>query len=173
MRMTEELDAGPIYAQQSIPLGEENTKRLTEKLSLLAANMLEGFLPSFLEGAEGAKAQNERWATHSKIIKKEHARVDWNEHPKTIDKKIKAYYPWPVAHTYLDNKYFRIWDSKTLIENDEGGNPGEIVDINKEGVVVNCSGGRIILKGVQPEGKKEMLATDFARGNKLEGKRFS
>ena len=173
MRMTEELDAGPIYAQQSIPLGEENTKRLTEKLSLLAANMLEGFLPSFLEGVEGAKAQNERWATHSKIIKKEHARVDWNEHPKTIDKKIKAYYPWPVAHTYLDNKYFRIWDSKTLIENDEGGNPGEIVDINKEGVVVNCSGGRIILKGVQPEGKKEMLATDFARGNKLEGKRFS
>ena len=173
MRMTEELDAGPIYAQQSISLGEENTKRLTEKLSLLAANMLEGFLPSFLEGAEGAKAQNERWATHSKIIKKEHARVDWNEHPKTIDKKIKAYYPWPVAHTYLDNKYFRIWDSKTLIENDERGSPGEIMDINKEGVVVKCSGGMIILKGLQPEGKKEMLAIDFARGNKLEGKSFS
>ena len=173
MRMTEELDAGPIYTQKAIPLGEENTKRLSEKLSLLAANMLEGFLPSFLEGLEGAREQNERWVTHSKIIKKEHARVDWNEHPETIDKKIKAYYPWPVAHTYLDNKYFRIWDSKTLIENDEGGSPGEIVDINKEGVVVKCSGGKIVLKGVQPEGKKEMLATDFARGKKLEGKRFS
>ena len=173
MRMTEELDAGPIYAQKAIPIDEENTKRLSEKLSLLAANMLEGFLPSFLEGLEGAREQNERWVTHSKIIKKEHARVDWNEHPETIDKKIKAYYPWPVAHTYLDNKYFRIWDSKTLIENDEGGSPGEIVDINKEGVVVKCSGGKIVLKGVQPEGKKEMLATDFARGNKLEGKRFS
>ena len=173
MRMTEELDAGPIYAQQSIPLGEENTERLTQKLSLLAANMLESFLPSFLEGAEGAKEQNERCVTHSKIIKKEHARVDWNEYPKTIDKKIKAYYPWPVAHTYLDNKYFRIWDSETLIEDDEGGSPGEIVDINKEGIVVKCSGGRIILKGVQPEGKKEMLATDFAHGNKLEGKHFS
>ena len=173
MRMTEELDAGPIYAQQAIPLGEESTERLTQKLSLLAANMLESFLPSFLEGADGAKEQNERWVTHSKIIKKEHARVDWNECPKTIDKKIKAYYPWPVAHTYLDNKYFRIWDSETLIEDDEGGSPGEIVDINKEGIVVKCSGGRIILKGVQPEGKKEMLATDFARGNKLEGKSFS
>ena len=173
MRMTEELDAGPIYTQQSITLGEENTKRLSEKLSLLAASMLESFLPSFLKGVEGAKDQNERWATHSKIIKKEHARVDWNEDPKTIDKKIKAYYPWPVAHTYLDNKYFRIWDSKTLIENDERGSPGEIMDINKEGVVVKCSGGMIILKGLQPEGKKEMLAIDFARGNKLEGKSFS
>ena len=119
------------------------------------------------------KEQDERCVTHSKMIKKEHARIDWNENPKTIDKKIKAYYPWPVAHTYLDNKYFRIWDSKTSIENDEGGSPGEIVDINKEGLVVKCSGGRIILKGVQPEGKKEMLATDYARGNKLEGKRFS
>ena len=173
MRMTEELDAGPIYAQQSIPLGEENTKRLSEKLSLIAANMLEGFLPSFLKGNQKTKEQDERWATHSKIIKKEHARVDWSEHPETIDKKIKAYYPWPVAHTYLGNKYFRIWDSKTLIENDEAGSPGEIVDINKEGVVVKCNGGRVMLKGVQPEGKKEMLATDFARGNKLEGKRFS
>ncbi|MDC3239685.1 methionyl-tRNA formyltransferase [Gammaproteobacteria bacterium] len=173
MQMTEELDAGPIYAQKSIPLGEENTKRLSEKLSLLAANMLEGFLPSFLGGFQVMKEQDERCVTHSKMIKKEHARIDWNENPKTIDKKIKAYYPWPVAHTYLDNKYFRIWDSKTSIENDEGGSPGEIVDINKEGLVVKCSGGRIILKGVQPEGKKEMLATDYARGNKLEGKRFS
>ena len=173
MRMTEELDAGPIYTQKVMPLGEENTKRLSEKLSVLAANMLEGFLPSFIEGTQGAKEQNERWATHSKIIKKEHARVDWNEHPKTIEKKIKAYYPWPVAHTYLDNKYLRIWNSKTLIENDEGGSPGEIVGINEEGIVVKCSVGRIMLKGVQPEGKKEMLATDFARGNKLEGKHFS
>ena len=47
------------------------------------------------------------------------------------------------------------------------------MDINKEGIVVKCSGGRIILKGVQPEGKKEMLATDFARGNKLEDKSLS
>jgi methionyl-tRNA formyltransferase len=173
MQMTEELDAGPIYAQQSIPLGEENTKRLSEKLSLLAANMLESFLPLFLEGPQGIKEQDERAVTHSKIIKKEHARVDWNEHPKNIDKKIKAYYPWPVAHTYLDNKHFRIWDAKTLIEGDERGRPGEIVGINNEGVVVKCNGGKIILKGIQLEGKKEMLATEFARGNKLEGKRFS
>ena len=173
IQMTEELDAGPIYTQKSIPLGEENTKRLSEKLSLLAANMLEEFLPSFLEGAQEAKGQDERLVTYSKIIKKEHARVDWNENAKTIDKKIKAYYPWPAAHTYLENKYFRIWDSKALANNEEEGSPGEIVDINKEGVVVKCNGGKIILKGIQPEGKKEMLATDFARGNKLEGKSFS
>ena len=173
MQMTKELDAGPIYAQQAMPLGEENTKRLSEKLSLLAANMLEEFLPSFLGGAQAAKKQDEGLVTHSKIIRKEHARVDWNEHAITIDKKIKAYYPWPVAHTYLDKKYFRIWDSKALPSNEEGSNPGEIVEINKEGVVVKCNGGRIILKGLQPEGKKEMLATDFARGNKLEGKSFS
>ena len=62
---------------------------------------------------------------------------------------------------------------KPLIESDERGSPGEIVEINNEGVVVSCNGGRVLLKGVQPEGKKEMLATDFARGNKLEGKCFS
>ena len=173
MQMTEELDAGPIYAQQSIPIHEENTKTLSEKLSQLAAKMLESFLPLFLEGAAGAKEQDERFVTYSEMIKKEHARIDWNEDPITIDKKIKAYYPWPVAHTYLGNKYCRIWGSKVLADNEEGSSPGEIVAIIKEGIVVKCNGGKIVLKGIQPEGKREMLATDFARGNKLEGESFS
>ena len=51
--------------------------------------------------------------------------------------------------------------------------PGKIVDANKKGVVVKCKHSKIIIKGVQPEGKKEMLAADFARGKKLEGKQFS
>ena len=49
----------------------------------------------------------------------------------------------------------------------------EIVDTNKNGIIVKCNGSKIILKGIQPEGKKEMLAADFARGNKLEGRRFT
>ena len=135
--------------------------------------MIEGFLPSFFGGTSKAVKQDERLITLSKIIKKEHAQVDWNEASKVIDKKIKAYYPWPVAYTYLDDKYLRIWDSEALVGDEDKKSPGEIVDINKEGVIVKCSGSKIILKGVQPEGKKEMLAADFARGNKLGGRRFS
>ena len=173
MQMTDELDAGPIYTQETIPLKNENTKTLSKKLSLLAADMLEEFLPVFFEGASKPQEQNESLVTQSKIIKKEHARVDWNESSETIDKKIKAYYPWPVAHTYLGEKYIRIWDSEVLLGNGEGNRPGRIVSVCKEGVIVKCKEGKIALKGIQPEGKKEMLATDFARGNKLEGRLFS
>ena len=67
----------------------------------------------------------------------------------------------------MDNKYFRIWDAKTLTESDERGSPGEIVDINKEGVVVKCNGGKIILKGIQPEGKKSMDIMSFLQGNSI------
>ena len=172
MRMTEELDAGPVYEQQSINMNGENTKTLSDKLTLLAGDMIESFLPSFFEGDIKAKQQDERLVTESKIIKKEDARVDWNETSEVIDSKIKAYYPWPVAHTYLDDKYLRIFDSEAIIEDEDGSYPGEIVDVNNEGVIVKCKGGKIILKGIQPEGKKEMLAADFARGNRLEGRRF-
>ena len=173
MQMTEELDAGPVYEQRSISINGENTKTLSEKLTLLAGEMIESFLPSFFEGDIKTKHQDERLATESKIIKKEDARIDWNETSEVIDSKIKAYYPWPVAHTYLDDKYLRILDSEAIIGDEDGSDPGQIVDINKKGVIVKCKGGKIILKGIQPEGKKEMLAADFARGNKLEGKRFS
>ena len=173
MRMTEELDAGPIYQQESIQLSGENSKTLSEKLSLLAADMVQKFLPIFLEGNSSTKNQDESLITYSKIIKKEHARIDWNEPSQAIDKKIKAYYPWPVAHTYLDDKYLRIWDSESLTGDEDNSSPGEIVESNQEGVVVKCKHSKIILKVIQPEGKKEMLAADFARGRKLEGKRFS
>ena len=173
MQMTDKLDAGPIYQQESIQLSGENSKALSKKLSLLAAGMVQKFLPVFLDGNSDAKHQDESLVTYSKIIKKEHARIDWNETSQTIDKKIKAYYPWPVAHTYLDDKYLRIWDSEPLVGDEDKSNPGEIMDINKEGVVVKCNGSKIILKGIHPEGKKEMLAVDFARGNKLDGRRFS
>ena len=173
MQMTEELDAGPIYQQESIQLSGENSKTLSEKLSLLAADMVQKFLPVFLDGNSSAKNQDESLVTYSKIIKKEHARIDWNETSKAIDKKIKAYYPWPVAHTYLDDRYLRIWDSESLTGDEDNSSPGEIVGSTQEGVVVKCKRSKIILKRVQPEGKKVMLAADFARGRKLEGKRFS
>ena len=64
-------------------------------------------------------------------------------------------------------------DSEAITEDEHGTDPGQIVDINNKGVTVKCKRGKIMLKGIQPEGKKEMLAADFARGNKLEGKRFS
>ena len=95
MQMTEELDAGPVYEQRSINMNGENTKTLSEKLTLLAGDMIESFLPSFFEGDIKAKQQDERLVTESKIIKKEDARVDWNETSEVIDSKIKAYYPWP------------------------------------------------------------------------------
>ena len=127
----------------------------------------------FFEGDAKAKQQDESLVTQSKTIKKEYARVDWNEPSEVIDSKIKAYYPWPVAYTYLDEKYLRIFDSEAITEDEDGVDPGQIVDINNEGVTVKCKRGKIILKGIQPEGKKEMFAADFARGNKLEGRRFS
>jgi len=173
MQMTDELDAGPIYQQESIQLSGENSKTLSEKLSLLAADMVQKFLPVFLQGNSNPKHQDESLVTYSEIIKKEHARIDWSETSEVIDKKIKAYYPWPVAHTYLDDKYLRILDSETLMGDEDKSPPGKIVDANKKGVVVKCKHSKIIIKGVQPEGKKEMLAADFARGKKLEGKQFS
>jgi len=173
MQMTEELDAGPVYEQQSISMNGENAKTLSEKLALLAGEMIGSFLPSFFKGDAKAKQQNVSLVTQSKIIKKEDARIDWNEASEVIDSKIKAYYPWPVAHTYLDDKYLRILDSEATIGDEDGSDPGQIVDINRKGVIVKCKGGKIIIKGIQPEGKKEMLAADFARGNRLEGRRFT
>ena len=173
MKMVPKLDAGPIYLQKSVMINNENTELLSNKLSALAAEMIESFLPLFLERTIEPLEQDEKAVTHSKIIKKADSRINWTENAELINRKIRAYNPWPVAHCYIDNKYIRIWSSKPSDHEFTEHKPGEIIKITQDGIFVKCREKSILISGVQPEGKQKMLASDFARGYNLEGKTFS
>lgn len=173
MKMVTELDAGPVYVQEAIEVNDENAELLSEKLTLLASEMIESFLPLFLNKRVETTEQDEGLVTHSQIIKKEDARISWTEDANLINRKIRAYNPWPVAHSYIDNKYIRIWSSKPSDQEPTDHKPGEIIKISKEGIFVKCRESSLLISEVQPEGKQKMLAPDFARGFNLKGKSFS
>lgn len=167
MRMVEELDAGPVYAECALPIGEDdNAATLTEKLAHLGAKLLLETLPAVLNGEKKPREQDPTLATYAAKLDKTLSPIDWNRPAREIFNHIRALVPWPVAETALNGKRIKVYQSHPLVEAARG-RPGEIVHIGKLGWTVATKDHNILITDVQLEGKKRMSASDLANGLRL------
>ena len=114
--------------------------------------------------------QDEAQATHVGMIKKEMGLVEWTKPAVEIERLIRGLNPWPSAFTFIDGKQLKLWKA-TVVE--KSGEPGTIIDVNKNGFTVACGQNALEINELQLEGKKRMASGDFLRGYQLEaGKRF-
>ncbi len=168
MRVVEELDAGPMLLERSIPIEPNDTQgRLKEKLAELGGAALIGALELFARGEIVETQQDESLATFTKIIEKKDAVIDWRRPALEIERAVRAYDPWPVARTGIGGEDLLIWRAR--VENDAApaATAGTIVSIKPE-IIVQCGMGRLTLIEVQAPGRKRIASGDFARGKRLE-----
>ena len=113
--------------------------------------------------------QNDAQATKAPRIKKENARIDWRQAAEQIACRVRAFDPWPVAFTDLDNTVLKVWKAApSTPPSSATSKPGEIVGVHDNGIEVACGGGSVILlQEVQLSGKSRMTAAAFARGKRL------
>jgi len=165
--MDEGLDTGPILLQKKIPiLEEDNAITLAKKLSLLGKEAILEAIELHKKGTLKPFPQPEEGISYAPILKKEDGFFTFEDPAKIIERKAKAFLPWPAAFTYYKNKLLKVFSAKTIpIEHKE--KPGTILDINKEGILVATSENAILLKEVQLEGKKKISAYEFACGQRL------
>jgi len=145
MLLDEELDHGPIIATQKLPSsGNLDYKEAEEQLARLGGELLISATLPWTKGEIKATEQDHDKATFTKKIKKEDALIDWNDDQKLIERKIRAFYPWPGAYFFLekDGKPLRIIVTKASLKE-----------------------GKLYLEKIKPEGKKEMMFSDFIKGN--------
>lgn len=98
MLLDEKVDHGPILAQQEVIIEENDTHAsLIEKLGKLGANLLIETLPYYLDGSLKLQPQNHSLATLTKHVKKSdgYIRLENPPDPQTLNRMIRAYYPWP------------------------------------------------------------------------------
>ena len=171
IRMTSELDAGPVFTSDVINIDEQETHQtLSSKLSLLSATMIKESLSRILSGKIEPKEQKEEEATFCKKISKADGEISWHKSAKAINRSIKAYNPWPIAYTYIDNKYLRLWDSAIDNSGPQSGRPGEVIALQSDGVLIQTGSGSLIIKSLQLEGRKQINALDFIKGFPMMGK---
>ena len=158
------IDTGDIILQEKIPIESKETGgELFDRLSVLGADCIKKTLDLIYGGNVVYTKQDESNATFTKMIKKEHALIDWSKNSKEIVDLIRAYNPFPVAYTFLFGQPFKIFSAEI---SDLKGNAGEVLS-SDGGIVVGTSDGSVVLTKVCIAGGKVMSATDFLRGNKV------
>jgi methionyl-tRNA formyltransferase len=168
IRMNEGMDAGDIILQRPVEIGKEDTSEtLNRKLSDLGAILLLDAVRLIGEDKAVFKKQNDRAATLAPKLTKKDGLIDWNKTSKEVHNKVRGTLPWPSAFTFLDGKILKIRKSTALPSHDKL-NPGEIIDIQKDGLTVACGQSLLIVREVQLEGRKMMDAASFARGRNIE-----
>lgn len=162
MEMVKKMDAGDMIAKASTPItDEDNVGTMFEKLAVIGCDLLLKTLPDYIAGNIKPEPQDESKATFSPNITPEEERIDWNKSAHEVFNHIRGLYPWPVAHTLLDGKRFKIYEA-SLAEGQ--GQPGQIIEKGKETLVVATGDGAISLKTVQLAGKPRMSVVDFLNG---------
>ena len=172
MQMEAGLDTGPMLLVEKIPIGENETAgELHDRLAPLGASALIQTIELLLAGKLQPESQNDELAVYAHKLDKKEAEIDWQQSAQQINRDIRAFNPWPVSYTKLDNKTFRIWESSVL-DTQKVAVPGTVIATSADGIDVVTGDGCLRIKQLQPQGKRVMSARDFLNANNPEGKQF-
>jgi len=167
MYMSEGLDTGDILLQARLEIAADETGgSLHDRLGQIAPDALHDALGQLQRGSAPRIPQDASRATYAPKLEREHGRIDWTESAALLERKIRAFNPWPGAFTLLRDAAGR--DRKLKIFSaavvpSAKAVPGEI--LRSEGTIVITAGeGALSLGEVQLEGKRRMSAREFLRG---------
>ncbi len=167
MYMDEHMDEGNIISQEKLKiLDTDNVGTLHDKLSLMGRDLLIKTLPSIFNKTNKSIPQNNLEATYGYNIKREEELIDFTKTAREVFNQIRGLYPFPCGYAILNHNNIKMLES--FIGTDSKGNPGEIINIYKNGIGVMCKDKEIVITKLKPEGKKEMFASDYINGHKKE-----
>jgi methionyl-tRNA formyltransferase len=101
-------------------------------------------------------AQDEAHATYAHKLTKQEAQLDWQRSAREIERKIRAFNPWPVAYTHWQGKRLRLWQAQALGVPAPMLSPGSVIQINKNGLDVATGDGVLRLLRLQRPGGKPL-----------------
>ena len=165
MQMDAGMDTGAVIECAELPIAPDDTSAtLHDKLSALGGEVLKRSLPRYVDGEISAVPQPTEGVVMAPMIKKEDGRLDWSRSARELERRLRAFTPWPGAFCTFDGGLLKV--SKAAVGEGKGA-PGTVLSAGHEGVEVACAEGSLKLLLLQPEGKRAMTAQDFISGRKL------
>ncbi len=170
MQMDAGMDTGPILASRAIEIAaEETTPQLSERLSLMGADLLFETLPLIERGQIKPIPQTASEATYAPILKREDGLIDWNIGAREIANRVRAFQPWPGTYTGFRGSRLIVWRAQAIDTRPENTvPPATIIAIDQSVIAVACAGPSVLhISELQVEGKRRQSARDFANGMRL------
>jgi methionyl-tRNA formyltransferase len=155
------MDAGPVYAQETIPLnGDETKAELATRLHDLGKDMLIKHLPAILDGSLKPEEQDDEKATYNHLISKEEGELDFTKSAAHLAREVRAYASWPRTYTSIGTTRVIITKAHA---SDDAGVPGTLL-IDGQKLGIHTEKGTLMIDSLLPIGKKEMPASAFLAG---------
>lgn len=169
MRMDEGLDTGDMILKEEVVLKPEETGgSLFDRLAETGAALCVRTLAAIEDGSAVYTPQEHDKATHTTMIKKQLGEIVWEKSALELERLIRGLNPWPSAYTHLNGKTLKIWKAVVKEQVQAHAEPGSVVEVFKDSILVQTGCGLLQLVEVQLEGKKRMTTDAFLRGFPLE-----
>jgi len=165
--MDDGIDTGDVVLVREEPIrDDDDAGTLAARLAALGAPLLAESCVLAHEGRAPRAPQDRAAGSYAKKLKKQDGAVDWTLPARVVWNRARAVTPWPGATAGFGGRRVIVLASRP--EAGEGGAPGEVRTVDREGVVVSCADGALRLVKVKPEGRGEQPAAEWARGARLE-----
>jgi methionyl-tRNA formyltransferase len=176
MQMDAGLDTGAMLASVSCPIGPRTSAaNLHEELALLGPPLLGQVLADLEHYQSHRRTQDDEQANYAHKILKAEAQIDWNSSAEALERKIRAFNPFPVCYGKLRGERVRVWQARALPPDVTREAPGTILRACEEGIVVSCGEGALALETLQLEGGVKLAARQIFNAHQIQfavGRRF-
>jgi methionyl-tRNA formyltransferase len=172
MQMEAGLDTGPVLLQRELAIASTDTGgSLHDRLAVIGAEVLREGLQHVLRGeAMTSQPQPAEGATYAHKLDKAEARLDWNDSASALERKVRAFDPWPVAEAHIGGERLRIWAAQALPDRSAAA-PGSVVTTGtRDGIDVACGEGILRITQVQRDGGKRISVRDYLNARAEPGK---
>jgi methionyl-tRNA formyltransferase len=165
MQMDVGLDTGAMLHKTPLAIAPNETGgSLHDRLAQLGPPALLATLNAIAEGRAKGEQQDDSQSCYARKISKPEAEIDWQQAADAIERKVRAFNPFPVAFTLLNGEPLRLWSAIARNQSSRQA-PGTIIAAGDKGLEIACGDGALLVTSAQLAGKKAMTVADILRGN--------
>jgi methionyl-tRNA formyltransferase len=174
MQVVEALDAGPMLARLPTPIGpDESSDALEKRLAELGAGLLVETVNAIARGPVTSTTQDESVVTYAAKLERHESSLDWHQPAQVVHNQVRGLQPWPVAAAVLQGKRVLMRRTHAVSGEPHAAEPGTILRVDAEALVVAAASGAIHLFDLQPEGRPAMAIREYLNGHLVKpGDRF-
>lgn len=168
MQMEEGLDTGPVFHRLVTVIEASDTGgSVHDRLAVLGADALMHCLGLLSRGElPEPEAQDDDRAVYAPKLSKAEAELDFARPAMALERKVRAFNPWPVAWCVVKGRRLRVWRA-SVDPRSHDAHPGSVLEASADGIAIATGEGRLKLLEVQPEGGRRMPVGDFLNARSI------
>ena len=167
MQMETGLDTGPVLLSRALTIAADDTGgTLTGKLAQLGAGLIVEALNKLPGGELRAVAQPAEGVTYANKLSKQEAEIDWSQPAEMIERKVRAFNPFPGAQTRFRDQVIKLWQVRT--ETGFSATPGQVLRADSDGILIACGADALAIVELQQAGGNRLSTVAFLAGNRIE-----